>query len=78
MMTAATGIGHGAATPTPQPATSPADTDSGTLMPKGWPGSCSRTATALPNPAAPANASVAAIRTPPEPGLTRGLSRPTS
>jgi hypothetical protein len=38
-MTAATGIGHGAATPAPQPASSPAGTDTGTLMPKGWPGS---------------------------------------
>jgi len=37
--TAATGIGHGAATPAPQPASRPTGTDSGTLMPKGWPGS---------------------------------------
>ncbi len=59
-MTAATGIGHGAATPAPQPASSPAGTDSGTLMPQGWPGSSSRIATALPTMAAPANASDAA------------------
>jgi hypothetical protein len=38
-MTAAAGIGHGAATPAPQPASSPAGTDTGTLMPKGRPGS---------------------------------------
>jgi hypothetical protein len=37
--TAATGIGHGGATPAPQPATRPAGTDSGTVMPSGWPGS---------------------------------------
>jgi hypothetical protein len=37
--TAATGIGHGAAIPAPQPASSPAGTETGTLMPKGWPGS---------------------------------------
>ena len=37
--TAATGIGQGAATPAPQPAIRPAGTDSGTVMPSGWPGS---------------------------------------
>jgi len=39
VMTAAAGIGHGAATPAPHPAASPADTDSGMLTPKDWPGS---------------------------------------
>jgi hypothetical protein len=39
VMTAAAGIGHGAATPAPHPAASPAGTDSGTLTPRGWPGS---------------------------------------
>jgi len=38
-MTAVTGIGHGAATPAPYPASNPAGTDSGTLTPRGWPGS---------------------------------------
>jgi hypothetical protein len=38
-ITAAAGIGHGAATPAPQPASSPAGIDSGTLTPKGRPGS---------------------------------------
>jgi hypothetical protein len=33
--TAAAGIGHGAATPAPQPASSPAGTDRGMLMPQG-------------------------------------------
>ena len=34
-MTAAAGIGQGAATPAPQPTSSPAGTDRGTLMPQG-------------------------------------------
>ena len=38
-MSAVTGIGHGAATPAPQPASNPAGTDSGTLTPNGRPGS---------------------------------------
>ena len=56
-MTAVAGIGQGAATPAPQPTSSPAGTDRGTLMPQGWPGRSSRIATALPTTAAPANAS---------------------
>jgi hypothetical protein len=56
-MTAAAGIGQGAATPAPQPTSSPAGTDKGMLMPQGWPGRSSRIATALPRTAAPANAS---------------------
>jgi hypothetical protein len=58
-MTAAAGIGQGAAAPAPQPASSPVRTDSGMLMPQGWPGRSSRIATALPATAAPANASAA-------------------
>ncbi len=38
-VTAATGIGHGAATAAPHPASSPAGTDSGMLTPSGSPGS---------------------------------------
>ena len=38
-ITAATGIGHGAAIPAPQPASTPTGTDSGPLTPKGSPGS---------------------------------------
>lgn len=37
VMTAAAGIGHGAATPAPQPASRPAGTDNGIVMPSGWP-----------------------------------------
>jgi hypothetical protein len=38
-ITAAAGIGQGAATPAPQPASRPAVMDSGMLIPRGWPGS---------------------------------------
>jgi hypothetical protein len=48
VMTAATGIGYGAATPAPHPASSPVGTDSGILTPSDSPGSRSRTATTLP------------------------------
>jgi hypothetical protein len=57
VMTAAAGIGHGAATAVPHPASTPAGTDSGMLTPRGWPGSWSRIATTLPRTAAPAKAS---------------------
>ena len=56
---AAKGIGQGAAMPAPHPTTSPAGTVSGSLRPSASVGSCSRTATALANPTAPANPSAA-------------------
>jgi hypothetical protein len=56
VMTAAAGIGQGAATAAPHPAASPAGTDSGMLTPRGWPGSWSRIATTLPSTAAPREA----------------------
>lgn len=56
---AAKGIGQGAAMPAPHPTTSPAGTESGSLRPSASVESCSRTATALPNPTAPANPSAA-------------------
>src|SRR6266566_2102908 len=59
VMTAAAGIGQGAATAAPHPAASPAGTDSGMLTPRGWPGSWSRIATTLPSTAAPAKPSEA-------------------
>jgi hypothetical protein len=61
--TAAAGIGHGAATPAPQPMRSPAGTEHRTLRPNGSPGTSSRTATALPKTADAAYPSAAARNT---------------
>ena len=52
---AAKGIGQGAAMPAPHPTTSPAGTESGSLRPSASVGNCSRIATTLANPTAPAN-----------------------
>lgn len=45
--------------PAPHPTTSPAGTESGSLRPSASVGSCSRIATTLANPTAPANPSAA-------------------
>ncbi len=58
-MSAATGMGQGAATPAPQPTMMPVGTESGTPMPSGRPGRSSRTATAVVNPTVHANAMAA-------------------
>ena len=58
-MSAATGMGHGAATPAPQPTRSPERTERPILRPNGSPGTSCRIATALPNAAAPAKAAEA-------------------
>src|SRR6202035_2871180 len=58
--TAATGIGHGAATADPQPTRIPLVTEKGGRTPKGLPGTASRIATRLLYPVAQANPIAAA------------------
>jgi hypothetical protein len=60
--TAATGMGHGAATAEPHPTRMPVETESGTCIPSGSPGTFSRIATTLLYVVAPANPIAAARR----------------
>jgi hypothetical protein len=61
-ITAATGIGQGAATAAPQPTRMPVGTESGMPMPSGRPGRSSRMATAVVNAVVHANPTAAAQR----------------